>query len=188
MFSQKVVQQSMRRLAVQQPFAMRSSMMGASPMAVALGKNTQTRQQVTSAPNTEDPSQILVKQRLQRPIAPHLTIYKPQIGWIGSSFHRITGVALSGSLYLGATAYLVSPALGWHLESASMVAAMGALPLVAKVLLKTTLALPFTYHCMNGIRHLMWDLGRGLTNPVIIKTGWTVVGLSVASAVGLALI
>jgi succinate dehydrogenase (ubiquinone) cytochrome b560 subunit len=69
-----------------------------------------------------------------------------------------------------------------------MVAAMGALPLAAKVLLKTTLALPFTYHAMNGIRHLMWDLGRGLTNPVIIKTGWTVVGLSIASAVGLALI
>jgi succinate dehydrogenase (ubiquinone) cytochrome b560 subunit len=41
---------------------------------------------------------------------------------------------------------------------------------------------------MNGIRHLMWDLGRGLSNPVIIKTGWTVVGLSVASAVGLALL
>ncbi|OQE25995.1 hypothetical protein PENFLA_c007G04013 [Penicillium flavigenum] len=187
MFSQKVAQQSLRRLAVQQPLAMRSSMMGASPVAVALGKNIQTRQ-VTSTPNTEDPSQILVKQRLNRPIAPHLTIYKPQIGWIGSSLHRITGVALSGTLYIWATAYLASPALGWHLESASMVAAMGALPLAAKVLLKTTLALPFTYHAMNGIRHLMWDLGRGLTNPVIIKTGWTVVGLSIASAVGLALI
>ncbi|CAG7980753.1 unnamed protein product, partial [Penicillium nalgiovense] len=102
MFSQKVAQQSLRRLAVQQPLAMRSSMMGASPVAVALGKNIQTRQ-VTSTPNTEDPSQILVKQRLNRPIAPHLTIYKPQIGWIGSSLHRITGVALSGTLYIWAT-------------------------------------------------------------------------------------
>ncbi|KXG50104.1 Succinate dehydrogenase/Fumarate reductase, transmembrane subunit [Penicillium griseofulvum] len=186
MFSQKVAQQSLRRLAVQQPFAMRS-MMGASPVAVALGKNMQTRQ-VASSSNTEDPSQILVKQRLARPVAPHLSIYKPQIGWIGSSLHRITGVALSGTLYLWATAYLVSPALGWHLESASMVAAMGALPFAAKVLLKSTLALPFTYHCMNGLRHLMWDLGRGLTNPVIIKTGWAVVGLSITSAIGLALI
>jgi succinate dehydrogenase (ubiquinone) cytochrome b560 subunit len=43
MFSQKVAQQSLRRLAVQQPLAMRSSMMGASPVAVALGKNIQTR-------------------------------------------------------------------------------------------------------------------------------------------------
>jgi succinate dehydrogenase (ubiquinone) cytochrome b560 subunit len=144
--------------------------------------------QVTSAPNTEDPNEILVKQRLARPIAPHLTIYKPQIGWIGSSLHRISGVALSGTLYLWATAYLASPVLGLHLESASMVAAMASLPVAAKILLKTTLALPFTYHSFNGLRHLMWDLGRGLSNPVIIKTGWAVVGLSIASAVGLALL
>jgi succinate dehydrogenase (ubiquinone) cytochrome b560 subunit len=143
---------------------------------------------VTSSPNTEDPNQILVKQRLARPVAPHLSIYKPQITWIGSSLHRITGIALSGTLYLWATAYLVSPAVGWHIESASMVASFGALPLAAKVLLKTTLALPFTYHSFNGLRHLMWDLGRGLSNPAIIKTGWTVVGLSVASALGLALL
>ncbi|KAJ5794680.1 hypothetical protein N7457_001279 [Penicillium paradoxum] len=190
MFSQKVAQQSLRRLAVQQPLAMRSSMMGASPVAVSLGKNMQTRQ-VASAPDAPDAHQadkILIKQRLARPVAPHLSIYKPQIGWIGSSLHRISGVALSGSVYLWATAYLASPVLGWHVESASMVAAMAALPIAAKVLLKTTLALPFTYHSFNGIRHLMWDTGRGLTNPVIIKTGWAVIGLSVASAVGLALI
>jgi succinate dehydrogenase (ubiquinone) cytochrome b560 subunit len=143
---------------------------------------------VTSSPNTEDPTQILAKQRLNRPIAPHLSIYRPQIGWIGSSLHRITGLALSGTLYLWATAYLASPALGWHLESASMVAAMGALPLAAKVAIKSTLALPFTYHCLNGVRHLIWDTGRALSNPAIIKSGWTVVGLSVASALALAFI
>lgn len=137
---------------------------------------------------TEDPSQILVKQRLNRPVSPHLTIYRPQIGWIGSSLHRISGVALSGTLYLWATAYLASPALGWHLESASMVAAMGALPVAAKVILKATMALPFTYHSFNGLRHLVWDLGRGMTNPTIIKSGWTVVAVSVASALALAFI
>ncbi|KAJ5177163.1 uncharacterized protein N7482_003040 [Penicillium canariense] len=185
MFSQKVAQQSLRRLAVQQPLTMQWSMMRASPAAVALGQSMQKRP-VTSSPNTEDPAQILVKQRLNRPVSPHLTIYRPQIGWIGSSLHRITGVALSGTLYLWATAYLASPALGWHLESASMVAAMGALPVAAKVLIKATMALPFTYHSMNGLRHLMWDLGRGLSNPTIIKSGWTVVGLSVTSALALA--
>ena len=85
-----------------------------------------------------------------------------------------------------ATAYLASPALGWHLESASMVAAFGALPVAAKVVLKTIMALPFTYHSFNGIRHLTWDLGRGLTNPAIIKSGWVVVGLSISSALALA--
>ncbi|KAJ5381859.1 uncharacterized protein N7496_004287 [Penicillium cataractarum] len=182
MFSQKLAQQSLRRLAVQQPLAMQS-MMRASPAAVTLGQSMQKRP-VTS--NAEDPAQILVKQRLNRPVSPHLAIYRPQIGWIGSSLHRITGVALSGSLYLWATAYLASPALGWHLESASMVAAMGALPVAAKVILKATMALPFTYHSFNGLRHLMWDLGRGLSNNVIIKSGWTVIGLSVTSALALA--
>ncbi|CAG7943830.1 unnamed protein product [Penicillium salamii] len=199
MNSQKIAQQSLRRLAVQQPFAMRSTMMR-SPVAI-LGQNIQKSyrteavltkesryRQVTSSPNTEDPKQILVQQRLRRPVAPHLSIYKPQITWIGSSLHRITGCALSGTLYLWATAYLASPALGWHLESATMVASFGALPLAAKILFKSTLALPFTYHSINGIRHLVWDTGRALTNPAIIKTGWAVVGLSVASAVGLALI
>ncbi|CAI7577247.1 unnamed protein product [Penicillium bialowiezense] len=186
MNSQKVAQQSLRRLAVQQPFAMRSTMMR-SPVAIALGQNIQKRQ-VTSSPNTPDHSQILVQQRLRRPVAPHLSIYQPQITWIGSSLHRITGFALSGSLYLWATAYLASPAFGWHLESASMVASFGALPVAAKVIFKSILALPFTYHSMNGLRHLLWDTGRGLTNPAIIKTGWAVVGLSVASALGLALI
>lgn len=140
---------------------------------------------VTSS-NPESPSDILAKQRLNRPVAPHLSVYQPQITWIGSSLHRVTGIALSGSLYLWATAYLASPALGWHLESASMVAAFGALPLAAKIALKTTMALPFTYHSFNGLRHLMWDLGRGLSNPAIIKSGWTVVGVSVASALALA--
>ncbi|KAJ5182570.1 hypothetical protein N7492_000186 [Penicillium capsulatum] len=185
MFSQKVAQQSLRRLAVQQPYAVQFAKMRASPVALALGKGVQTRP-VTSSPNTDDPTQILAKQRLNRPVAPHLTIYKPQIGWIGSSLHRISGVALSGTLYLWATAYLASPAIGWHLESASMVAAMGALPVAAKILLKATMALPFTYHCMNGVRHLIWDTGRALTNPAIIKSGWTVVGLSVTSALALA--
>ncbi|KAJ5908292.1 hypothetical protein N7495_000974 [Penicillium taxi] len=183
MFSQKVAQQSLRRLAVQQPLGMQWSMMRASPVAVALGQGIQKR---PSSSSTDDASQILVKQRLNRPVSPHLSIYKPQIGWIGSSLHRVSGVALSGTLYLWATAYLASPAIGWHLESASMVAAMGALPTAVQIGLKSILALPFTYHGFNGLRHLTWDLGRGLTNPTIIKSGWAVVGLSVSSALALA--
>lgn len=121
-------------------------------------------------------------------MSPHLSIYKPQITWVGSGLNRITGVALSGGLYLFATAYLVSPLLGWHLESASIAAAFGALPLLVKVALKGAVALPFTYHSLNGLRHLTWDLGRGLTNQQVIRTGWTVVGLSVASALFLAVL
>lgn len=136
--------------------------------------------------NTSDPNKFLAQQRLNRPVSPHLTIYKPQITWIGSATNRITGVALSGGLYLFATAYLASPLFGWHLESASLAAAFGSLPLFAKATCKGLVAFPFAYHSLNGLRHLMWDAGRGFTNQQVIKTGWTVVGLSVASALFLA--
>ncbi|CAL00251.1 succinate dehydrogenase cytochrome B subunit, mitochondrial [Aspergillus awamori] len=186
MLSQKVAQQSLRRLAVQQPYALRWSLMNSvSPAAVALGRTVQTRHAATSS-NSSDPTKLLAQQRLNRPVSPHLSIYRPQITWIGSSIHRITGIALSGSLYLYASAYLASPMLGWDLGSASAAAAFAALPVVAKVALKTTMALPFTYHCMNGVRHLIWDTGAGLTNPQVIKSGWTVVGLSTLSALILA--
>lgn len=95
---------------------------------------------------------------------------------------------MSGSLYVFATAYLVAPLLGWHLESASIAAAFGSLPIAIKAFIKFSLSLPFTYHSFNGVRHLWWDLCKGIENKAIIKSGWTVVGLSVASALTLAFI
>ena len=63
-----------------------------------------------------------------------------------------------------------------------MAAAFGSLPVAAKVLLKFGITMPFTFHSYNGVRHLMWDTGVGLTNKEVVKTGWTVVGLSVVSS------
>jgi succinate dehydrogenase (ubiquinone) cytochrome b560 subunit len=117
-----------------------------------------------------------------------LSIYRPQITWYASALHRITGSAASGALYAFAAAYLVAPVFGWHLESASIAAAFGALPFAAKFFVKLGLAMPFTYHCINGVRHLIWDTGRFLTNKQVIQTGWTMVGLSTISALALALL
>lgn len=131
--------------------------------------------------------QILAKQRLNRPVSPHLSIYKPQITWYASALNRITGSALSGLFYIFGAAYLVAPLTGWHLESASMAAAFATWPAALKVLTKLTLAFPFTFHSFNGIRHLAWDMGTGITNQQVKTTGWTVVGLSAVSALALAL-
>ncbi len=147
-----------------------------------------TRPVATQTIRANDAHEILVKQRLNRPVSPHLSIYKPQITWYGSALNRITGSLLSGGFYVFGAAYLVAPLLGWHLESASMAAAFGAWPLALKVATKMTVALPFTYHSFNGIRHLVWDMGKEMSNKQVVVTGWTVVGLSVASAVGLAFI
>lgn len=101
---------------------------------------------------------------------------------------RITGVAMSGTLYLFAPAYLMAPLFGWHLDSATIAAAFGAWPVVAKVAAKFVFALPFTFHSFQGLRHLVWDMGKEFANKSVIRSGWTVVGLTVASSLGLALL
>ncbi|EDN06896.1 predicted protein [Histoplasma mississippiense (nom. inval.)] len=128
-----------------------------------------------------DPNDLLRKQRLNRPVSPHISIYQPQITSVLSLLHRNTGL-LSGPFYLFFAAYAASPWLGWHIDSTSMAASFGTLPVAAKVLLKTTAALPFTFHCINGVRHLVWDLGRGFSNKQVTKSGRTVIGLSISSA------
>lgn len=130
--------------------------------------------------------QILVEQRKNRPVAPHLSIYKYQMSSTLSALHRITGIMLSAGFYIFGTAYLVSPILGWHLDSASMAAAFGALPTLAKVAAKFAVAMPFTYHSFNGLRYLVWDMGAQIKNSQIIKTGWVVTVLSTVSAMVLA--
>ena len=91
-------------------------------------------------------------------------------------------------MYLFGLAYVAAPALGWHLESASLAAGFAAMPFVAQLGLKTFFALPFTFHSLNGLRHLMWDMGMAFTNKQVIVTGWTMIGASVVSALGLALL
>jgi succinate dehydrogenase (ubiquinone) cytochrome b560 subunit len=157
----------------------------AVPAASTLHNRTQTRPAASTSIPESEASSILVAQRRNRPVSPHLSIYRPQITWYASSLNRITGLTLAGTFYVFGAAYLVAPLLGWHLESASIAAAVASLPPFAKMGLKAFFALPFTFHGFNGIRHLVWDAGMALSNKQVIMTGWTVVGLSVVSALGL---
>jgi succinate dehydrogenase (ubiquinone) cytochrome b560 subunit len=100
--------------------------------------------------------------------------------------HRFTGSILSGGFYVFGAAYLVSPLFGWHLDTASMVSAFAGLPLAVKVAAKFLVAMPFTFHSFNGIRHLFWDMGKTFSNKTVIRTGWTTVGISAVSALWLA--
>ncbi|KAK4167968.1 hypothetical protein QBC43DRAFT_310543 [Cladorrhinum sp. PSN259] len=149
---------------------------------------TQSRPVATQKISAADARALLDKQRLQRPVSPHLDIYDKQQTWFGGSiWQRFTGSALSGSLYAFGLAYLAAPALGWHLESASLVAAFGALPVAAKASLKFVAAWPFAYHALNGVRHLAFDLGYGFNRQTIVKSGWYIWGASFVGGLGLAL-
>ncbi len=146
------------------------------------------RQAATQPTNASDAHSILTAQRLHRPVSPHLAIYRPQVTWILSALNRVTGSLLSGGFYLFGAAYLVSPLFGWHLDTASLAAGFASWPVAAQVAAKMAVALPFTFHSWNGIRHLVWDVGAALNNQQVIRTGWAVVGLTVVSSLGLALL
>jgi succinate dehydrogenase (ubiquinone) cytochrome b560 subunit len=133
-------------------------------------------------------TQILAKQRLNRPVSPHLGIYRPQITWYGSILNRITGCLMSGTFYVFGAAYLIAPYAGWHLESAVIAAAFAKWPVILQFLTKSVLAWPFTYHTFNGVRHLVWDSASMINNKAVNQSGWFVVGLSTVSALALALL
>lgn len=141
----------------------------------------------TSENVTQDKAySILVAQRKLRPVSPHLSIYQIQLTSCLSIVHRITGAAISGGVYAFALAYLASPALGLHLESATIATAFGALPIAVKIGIKGMFALPFTYHSWNGVRHLMWDTGKALDIKGVYRSGYVVLGLTALSTVYLA--
>ncbi|KAF2455567.1 succinate dehydrogenase C subunit [Lineolata rhizophorae] len=187
MLANRAVQTSMRRLAARQPGLMALGSQGkfAPPAIVALSQRRPVATERLS--DSQAQNSILVNQRLKRPVAPHLSIYQPQITWYLSSAHRITGAILSGGFYIFGAAYLVAPLVGWHLESASLAAAVAAWPFAVKFAAKVFVSLPFTFHAYNGVRHLIWDTGSMMTNQKVIQSGWTVLGLTVASSLYLAL-
>ena len=92
----------------------------------------------------------------QRPLSPHLQIYKPQITSMLSILHRATGIALSiGSVIL--VLWIVALTLGenTYLMYSNLINKwFGKL-----IIFGFTFAL--FYHLSNGIRHLFWDAGYG---------------------------
>ncbi|KAI8713367.1 hypothetical protein NCS52_01281000 [Fusarium sp. LHS14.1] len=113
--------------------------------------------------SAKDGHDILVKQRLNRPVTPHLSIYKiGQVWFSASAWTRITGIALGGTAYLTLCAYAVAPLFGLPFDSAAVASAFGSFPFVVKAAVKFgLLGFPFSYHFVNGVRHLVFDLGFG---------------------------
>lgn len=68
-----------------------------------------------------------------------------------------------------------------------MAAAFAAWPAILQFGTKMFFALPFTFHSFNGLRHLVWDTATMMTNKRVQQSGWVAVGLSVVSAMALAL-
>ncbi|KAF5021223.1 hypothetical protein F66182_6742 [Fusarium sp. NRRL 66182] len=156
-------------------------------VALAAGMSTSSsRSSVSTKVSQEDGRQILVNQRLNRPVSPHLAIYKLEQTYFGSSaWNRITGSALSVTLYGFSIAYLAAPLVGLHLESLSIAGFVAGLPLAVKGGIKFTLGFPFVYHAISGFKHLLYDAGKGFAKTTIVKADKYIWAASVLGAIGL---
>ncbi|MBZ0124184.1 MAG: succinate dehydrogenase, cytochrome b556 subunit [Roseovarius sp.] len=108
--------------------------------------------------------------RGDRPLSPHLTIYRPQIVSISSILTRITGNALIVAAVL-IVWWLLAASVGpeyFATADAVLTSWFGDLVL--------TLSLwAIWYHYLAGLRHLLFDAGRGLELPTAERLGWACV-------------
>ncbi|PIO70665.1 putative succinate dehydrogenase, cytochrome b556 subunit [Teladorsagia circumcincta] len=118
---------------------------------------------------------------LGRPIAPHLTVYKPQLTWMVSGAHRVTGCAMACVLLFGGVGFALLPfnftqfvdyIRSWHI------------PPVITSAFKFVIAFPIIFHTLNGIRFIGFDLAKGVDNTAAIyRSGYLVLALSFIIAV-----
>lgn len=110
---------------------------------------------------------------VERPLSPHLGVYRWQITNSLSILHRATGVFLSiGALVL--VCWLVALASGpqaYENVEAWYASGWFRLPLAAWTFC-------FFYHLANGIRHLFWDAGACFEPAQIRAGGWLVVAFA----------
>ena len=116
----------------------------------------------------------------ERPLSPHLQVYRPQLTTVLSFIHRATGVVLSIGAF-GIVVWLL--ALAGDANDFARVRDLTASPLGCAVILAFAFAL--AYHLLNGIRHLAWDAGWGLEIKRTYQTGWAVVVLAFVATAGL---
>lgn len=112
--------------------------------------------------------------RGNRPLSPHLTVYRPQINSLTSILHRITGSAMIPGAVLVVWWFLAAATGAAYFEFVDglLTSWIGTLIMVGSLW-------ALWYHFCTGIRHLIWDTGRGYEIRTIDLSGWLVIGGSV---------
>lgn len=105
----------------------------------------------------------------ERPLSPHLQIYRWQITMALSIAHRATGMVLSAGAVLLVFWLLAAAAGPRSFEIAQACAGSW----VGRAFLFVFSVCLF-FHLLNGIRHLFWDAGHGFEIRTATRTGWAV--------------
>ncbi|MEO1495005.1 MAG: succinate dehydrogenase, cytochrome b556 subunit [Pseudomonadota bacterium] len=121
--------------------------------------------------------------RGNRPLSPHLQVYRPQWTSMLSILNRITGVGMA----LGAV-FIVWWLLAAATDAEYFEFVNGLLTSWLGSLIWIGLAWALSYHTLNGIRHLWWDTGNGFDLDQVELSGKVVVAASVVVTVLIVLI
>lgn len=113
-----------------------------------------------------------------RPLSPHLQVYKPQLTSVMSILHRMTGAALAVGALMMAW-WLVAAALG---EGAYQgFSNFAGSPLGLFMLFGWTFC--FYYHLFNGVRHLLWDMVFLFKIDNAYRAGYVVLALTAVATI-----
>ena len=126
---------------------------------------------------TSRASSSLNSPQFNRPISPHIFIYQPQLTWLMSIAHRLTGAATATGFYALLISYGLFAPNGpvgnlQLVKNTSKFIRDTPLPMV--IAGKALIAAPLSFHFWNGLRHLIWDTGIGLSLRGVYSTGWAV--------------
>lgn len=127
------------------------------------------------------------KRAIERPLSPHLSVYRIQMNTVMSIVHRLTGAALYfGTLLLAA--WLIAAAMGE--KQFNLVNELFGHPIGKLILFGYSWAI--FHHMLGGLRHFLWDTGRGFEIWQVNLLAWmTLIGsitLTLATwAIGLSL-
>ena len=114
-----------------------------------------------------------------RPLSPHISIYRWPITMTLSILHRATGAAMSVGL-IAMAAWLLCAASGpeqYARFSALAASLPGQIALIGW-------SFSFFYHLMNGVRHFVWDTGRGLEKRQATVSAYFVITAAVVITAG----
>ncbi|MFP3383466.1 MULTISPECIES: succinate dehydrogenase, cytochrome b556 subunit [Tritonibacter] len=104
--------------------------------------------------------------RGNRPLSPHLTIYRPQLTSLSSIMVRITGIAMLGASLL---------VVWWLLAAATSESAFAFIDGLLRSVLGNIVLLAATwaifYHMLGRLRHVVWDFGYCLEVAISEKMG-----------------
>ena len=115
----------------------------------------------------------------KRPTSPHLQIYKWNISSFTSILHRLTGILLYVSI-VAISWYIVYYTYQINIAESSDTCDCPMNEIINNIFALAGIAVTFSlyYHFFNGIRHLFWDIGKGLEKDTAKRNGVLVIALS----------